>query len=123
MEHPLIWFKKDSKGGWIQMDALLKRYGLTFTGGKVPEDPDAVKEEVESHWKDLVKAGAKDLPMPTSPLTFTQLKEILDRKGLLTEQLEEDEEAGKAVTGSSVTNIVDVTNRSMDEVCTVPVCS
>ena len=85
LQHPVVWFKEDSSGGWTRFNNKCNNNNLVFDGSKVPGDSRAVLDTVQEVFISCKgEVDGADLPAPpTKPITFTALVKQLETEGLL----------------------------------------
>ena len=79
----MIWFVKDSRGGWSELNLKLSNYDLELRVAKIPLDRSSLPGHIAELVQSCVKQGARDIVPLDKPLTYTEQVDVLKAKGLL----------------------------------------
>ena len=83
LDNAVIWFCKDSRGGWSELQLKLENNGLEMRVCKIPADRSVLLETVVDLVQSCTAQGARDIGPITQALTFTEQVAVLTEKGLI----------------------------------------
>ena len=83
MKHPMGWFRTDENGRWPELTNKLSLNDLEYKGTKVVVEPEAALENVRTCHATCLKDGAPQFPCPNKPHSYSEVVEILRKKGLI----------------------------------------